>query len=82
MQMPIFSGFRFSGTGKGVSAYILDTGILPSNKFFAGRAAVAYDAVKDGHKVSGSVCIPDVSRALPKENGAASDCVILHLNFP
>ena len=40
-----------SGTGKGVSAYIIDTGIFPPNKFFAGRASVAYDAIKDGQKV-------------------------------
>ena len=42
---------HISGTGKNVSAYIIDTGIFPSNKFFAGRASVAYDALKDGHKV-------------------------------
>ena len=40
-----------SGTGKGVSAYIVDSGVLPSNRFFAGRAFAVYDAIKDGQKV-------------------------------
>ncbi len=36
--------YAYSGTGKGVTAYILDTGIRLSHSDFGGRASVGFDA--------------------------------------
>jgi len=42
--LPLNSTFNFTATGAGVSAYVIDTGIVPNHPDFGGRAAVAYDA--------------------------------------
>ncbi len=34
------------GTGYGVTAYVIDTGIYPDNKYFEGRAQIAVDTLK------------------------------------
>ena len=39
------------GTGQGVHAYIIDTGIYPDNTYFERRAKVAFDAIGDGQRV-------------------------------
>ena len=46
---PIFIN---TGTGAGVNAYIIDTGIYPDNMYFGGRASVHFDAMGDGGDVS------------------------------
>jgi subtilisin family serine protease len=46
--LPLNNTYTYNYTGVGVSAYIIDTGILASHNEFGGRASVAYDAVGDG----------------------------------
>lgn len=48
--LPLDGEVEFTGTGKGVSAYIIDTGIYPGNSAFQGRAEVGFDAIGDGEK--------------------------------
>jgi subtilisin family serine protease len=43
-SMPLSGTYTYTSTGAGVTAYIIDTGILTSHSQFGGRAAVAYDA--------------------------------------
>ncbi len=45
--MNVHYDFSPIGTGSGTTAYILDTGIYPTNKFFGGRAEVAHDELLD-----------------------------------
>ncbi|MCM2387788.1 S8 family peptidase [Streptomyces albipurpureus] len=45
---PLDGEFSPVGTGSGVSAYIVDTGIDTSHGEFGGRASVGFDAVGDG----------------------------------
>lgn len=47
-SLPLDNAYRYSSTGLGVTAYIIDTGILPAHNEFTGRASVGYDAVGDG----------------------------------
>jgi aqualysin 1 len=49
-KLPLSSTFHYSKTGKGVTAYIIDTGIYISHSDFGGRAVVGVDAVGDGQK--------------------------------
>ncbi|XP_022096830.1 uncharacterized protein LOC110982597 [Acanthaster planci] len=49
-HLPLDGMAKFTGTGEGAHAYIIDTGIYPSNFFFANRSEVAYNGVKDGYK--------------------------------
>ncbi|MFI5758962.1 S8 family serine peptidase [Streptomyces sp. NPDC051569] len=46
--LPLDGQFTVKGTGKGVTAYIVDTGIETANSEFGGRATVGFDAVNDG----------------------------------
>jgi hypothetical protein len=41
--------FTWSGTGKNVNVYVVDTGIRTTHTEFQGRATSVYDAVKDGN---------------------------------
>ncbi|XP_071807522.1 aqualysin-1-like [Asterias amurensis] len=49
-ELPLNGKSSFQGTGQGVHAFIIDTGIYPNNKFFSDRAFIAYDAVKDKYE--------------------------------
>jgi subtilisin family serine protease len=44
-NLPLSGSFTYTSTAAGVTAYIIDTGILTSHTQFGGRAAVAYDAL-------------------------------------
>jgi subtilisin family serine protease len=46
--LPLSSTYSYTNTGSGVTAYIIDTGILISHPDFGGRASVGYDAIGDG----------------------------------
>ncbi|XP_072046371.1 uncharacterized protein [Amphiura filiformis] len=48
--LPLDGQANFPGTGAGVTAYIIDTGIYPGNQYFESRAEVAYDAIGDGEE--------------------------------
>ena len=43
--LPLSGTYSFEGTGLGVNAYVIDTGIYPSHADFTGRATAAYDAL-------------------------------------
>lgn len=43
-QLPLDDSYEPAGTGAGVTAYILDTGIDPDHPGFGGRASVGFDA--------------------------------------
>ena len=43
------SAYNYSLTGAGVTAYIIDTGILTSHTEFGGRASGGYTAISDGN---------------------------------
>ncbi|MEU4806121.1 S8 family peptidase [Actinosynnema sp. NPDC023587] len=46
--LPLDDSFTVAGTGKGVTAYVLDTGIDFGHSEFGGRAQPGFDAVDDG----------------------------------
>ncbi|WP_330172227.1 S8 family peptidase [Streptomyces sp. NBC_01498] len=46
--LPLDGRYTAKGTGKGVTAYIVDTGIEYGHEEFGGRAKPGYDAVGDG----------------------------------
>ena len=47
-DLPLDKTYNASGDGKGVHAYIIDTGIHVSHSDFGGRASVGHDAINDG----------------------------------
>ncbi|MFE7594499.1 S8 family peptidase [Kitasatospora sp. NPDC057512] len=47
--LPLDGLFTVNGTGEGVTAYIVDTGIETGNEEFEGRATMGFDAMDDGH---------------------------------
>jgi subtilisin family serine protease len=47
-DLPLSGSYTYTPTGAGVTAYVIDTGILTSHTQFGGRASVGYDAVGDG----------------------------------
>jgi subtilisin family serine protease len=47
--LPLNSTYTYSNTGSGVSAYIIDTGILVSHQVFGGRAVGGYTSINDGN---------------------------------
>ncbi len=49
-NLPLDSKYNYGAQGKGVNAYIIDTGIRISHSEFGGRADVAFDAINDGNK--------------------------------
>ncbi|MGW3657384.1 S8 family peptidase [Streptomyces sp. NPDC005151] len=48
-QLPLDHAYKVAATGRGVTAYVVDTGIDIRNSEFGGRAVVGFDAVSDGH---------------------------------
>lgn len=46
--LPLNNSYAYNVTGSGVTAYIIDTGILFSHTEFGGRAVTGYDAVTSG----------------------------------
>lgn len=46
--LPLDNAFTYTATGSGVTAYIIDTGILPTHAEFGGRASIGYDALGGG----------------------------------
>jgi len=46
--LPLSNSYTYNYTGAGVTAYIIDTGILATHTEFGGRASVGYDSVGDG----------------------------------
>ncbi|HYV43719.1 MAG TPA: S8 family peptidase [Myxococcaceae bacterium] len=47
-DLPLDQTYNYNASGKGVHAYIIDTGIRISHQDFGGRADVAFDAQNDG----------------------------------
>ena len=47
-NLPLNNSYTYNYTGAGVTAYIIDTGILTSHTEFGGRASVGADTVGDG----------------------------------
>jgi len=46
--LPLSTTYTYGATGAGVTAYIIDTGILLTHTEFGGRARTGYDAVTNG----------------------------------
>ncbi len=46
--LPLSSSFGYGVTGLGVTAYIVDTGLLSSHNEFTGRVAAGYSVISDG----------------------------------
>ena len=44
-NLPLNNSYTYFNTGRGVTAYVIDTGINVTHPDFGGRAAVAYDAL-------------------------------------
>ena len=47
-DLPLDKSYTSANDGAGVTAYIIDTGIRPTNADFGGRASVGFDAIGDG----------------------------------
>lgn len=47
-RLPLSGSFTTASTGAGVTAYVIDTGVLPSHADFGGRVAAGWSAVSDG----------------------------------
>ncbi len=47
-SLPLSSSYTYDATGSGVTAYIVDTGVLGSHSEFSGRMASGYTAINDG----------------------------------
>jgi subtilisin family serine protease len=48
--LPLDRLYRYKATGKGVNAYIIDTGIRATHAEFGGRAELGFDAFGDGQR--------------------------------
>lgn len=48
-NLPLNSSYTYNATGSGVTAYIIDTGILSTHSEFGGRVASGYTAINDGN---------------------------------
>jgi subtilisin family serine protease len=47
-DLPLDSRYSYPSTGAGVTAYIIDTGVLASHTDFGGRVTAGYTAISDG----------------------------------
>jgi aqualysin 1 len=48
VNLPLDATYTYSVTGSGVTAYIIDTGILTGHTDFGGRASAGFSAINDG----------------------------------
>ena len=48
LRLPLDGSYSHNADGGGVTAYVIDSGIISTHPDFGGRAASAYDAVGDG----------------------------------
>jgi subtilisin family serine protease len=51
--LPLDGNYTYNGTGAGVNAYIIDTGVRHTHTQFGGRVVPAFDAVGDGYGADG-----------------------------
>ncbi|QBR93947.1 S8 family peptidase [Nocardioides euryhalodurans] len=51
-NLPLDNAYTYTPTGQGVTAYIIDTGILASHNEFGGRVGSGYTAINDGRGTS------------------------------
>lgn len=47
-NLPLNNSYTYTPTGQGVTAYIIDTGVLGTHNEFTGRMAAGYTAINDG----------------------------------
>jgi subtilisin family serine protease len=47
-NLPLNNAYTYNATGAGVTAYVIDTGILASHHEFGGRVGSGYTAINDG----------------------------------
>jgi len=47
-NLPLNNSYTYTPTGQGVTAYIIDTGVLGTHNEFSGRVAAGYTAINDG----------------------------------
>jgi subtilisin family serine protease len=47
-NLPLSNSYTYNATGSGVTAYVIDTGILASHNDFGGRVTSGYTAISDG----------------------------------
>ncbi len=48
-DLPLSGSYTYTNTGTGVTAYVIDTGILASHNDFEGRVGSGYTAINDGN---------------------------------
>ena len=46
--LPLNNSYSYAASGQGVTAYVIDTGILTTHQEFSGRARHGYSAISDG----------------------------------
>ncbi|WPB75741.1 S8 family serine peptidase [Archangium violaceum] len=52
INLPLNGSYGYNGTGAGVHAYIIDSGIMTSHPDFGGRASEDFTAINDGYRAN------------------------------